>query len=84
MTNEKHYSSLRKCQKVQGDGKNPKRKEKGLKAKVWIPRLSNFQKFWSLFGGERCGISKGRLHYWTIGGNGVVNLKGIKEGVVNT
>jgi hypothetical protein len=30
------------------------------------------------------GISKSGHHHWTIGDNGAVNLKGIKEGVVNT
>jgi len=32
MTSGRHYSSRRKHQEVQGDGKSPKRKEKELKA----------------------------------------------------
>jgi len=42
MTSGRHYSSRRKHQEVQGDGKSPKRKEKELKAEVWLPKLSNF------------------------------------------
>jgi len=71
-------------EQCEGDDESPKRKEEKLKAKVWILKLSNFYRFWSIFGDEGCEIIEGKHHHWTIGGNGAVSLKGVEEGVVNT
>jgi pyruvate/2-oxoacid:ferredoxin oxidoreductase beta subunit len=55
-----------------------------LKSKVWISKVSNLKKNWSLFNGKGCEMIKKKHHHWIIGGDGVVNSKGINKGVIDT
>lgn len=56
------------------------KKKNKMKAKVWIPRLANFQNFWSLFNREGCEISKNKHHDCAMNDNGVIYFERIKEG----
>jgi hypothetical protein len=62
----------------------PKEKKKNRWQRFWLLSLSNFLRFWSLFNGEGCGVTKNRHHHWAVGGNGAVSSKVVEKGVVNT
>jgi hypothetical protein len=77
-SNWKVHSFWTKLGYVPKHGKDAQ-EEKKMKAKVWIPRLHNFQKIWSLFNREGCGISKNKHHDCAMNDNGVICFERIKE-----
>jgi len=80
MTNNwKVHSFWTKLGYVPKHGKDVQEEEKN-EGKGLDSKTSNFQKLWSLFNREGCGISKNKHHDCAMNDNGVICFERIKEG----